>query len=88
MAITFRIALSAFDKYRKCTSFCGVLSSGDVLRELRIKLVVKPLLMLLKAMNLLCMLLKDRVYGRDVRLASQTLEMISHCVMPHMKIKR
>lgn len=41
MAIAFRIALSAFDKYRKCTSFCGVLSSGSVLREPRIKLVVK-----------------------------------------------
>lgn len=39
-------------------------------------------------MNQLCMLVKDRVYGRDVRLASQTLEMISYCVMPHMKIKR
>lgn len=34
-------------------------------------------------MNQLCMLVKDRVYGRDVRLASQTLEMISYCDATH-----
>jgi len=40
----FRIALSEFDEFRKCTSFCAYLASGNVPRELRIKLVVKPVL--------------------------------------------
>ena len=42
MARAFRGALSEFDKFRKCTSFLGFLASGNVLRELGIKLVVKP----------------------------------------------
>jgi len=42
MARAFRIDLSEFDKLRKRTSFCSSLASGNVLRELRIKLGLKP----------------------------------------------